>query len=387
MNVPHQDTNRTMTRRQAIGGTATLLASLAAASTLKAQGNPAEREETKTNRTVDPHTEFSGEYTRPRKPVKKIALEEHFCIPSMLYLAKDMEKSIAAGPMEYYKKRLLDFDNLRIEEMDKYGIDLSVLSMTVPGVQLEPDVKKAVDLAKVANDTLATAVQRHPSRLAGFAHLPLQAPNVAADELERAVKHLGFKGALVNGSTNGEYYDAEKFYPVWERAEALGVPIYLHPANALEVTGSMAGYPELWGAMWGWTPETATHILRLIVGGVFDRFPKATVITGHMGETLPAMLWRLDSRFQIMKHTRAIAKMPSDYIRENLTITTSGVFSFPPLQCAMLALGVDRIMFSVDYPYESTKEGTEFIEAAPISEPDREMICHGNAERILKLSV
>ena len=339
------------------------------------------------NQTADTHTEFSGEYNRPSKPVKKIALEEHFCIPSMLYLADDMEKSIASGPMEYYKKRLLDFDSLRIEEMDKYGIDLSVLSMTVPGVQLEPDVKKAVDLAKEANDTLAAAVQRHPSRLAGFAHLPLQAPKVAADELERAVKQLGFKGALVNGSTNGEYYDAEKFYPVWERAEALGVPIYLHPANSLDVTGSMAGYPELWGAMWGWTPETATHILRMIVGGVFDRFPKATVITGHMGETLPALLWRLDSRFQIMNHIRKIEKMPSDYIRENLMITTSGVFSFPPLQCAMLALGVDRIMFSVDYPYESTKEATEFIEAAPISVTDREMICHGNAERLLNLSV
>src|SRR5579863_8525896 len=249
MNVPRQDTNRTMTRRQAIGGTASLLAGLAAANTLKAQSNPTETKETKTNQIVDPRTEFSGEYTRPPKPVKKIALEEHFCIPSMLYLAKDMEKSIAAGPMEYYKKRLLDFDNLRIEEMDKYGIDLSVLSMTVPGVQLELDVKKAVDLAKVANDTLAAAVRRHPNRLAGFAHLPLQAPNAAADELERAVKQLGFKGALVNGSTNGEYYDAEKFYPVWERAEALGVPIYLHPANAADVTGSMGGYPELWGAM------------------------------------------------------------------------------------------------------------------------------------------
>jgi 2,3-dihydroxybenzoate decarboxylase len=339
------------------------------------------------NQSADNRTQFSSNYIHPFKPVKKIALEEHFCIPSMLYLAKEMEKSIASGPMEYFKRRLLDFDSLRIEEMDKYRIDLSVLSMTVPGVQLEPNEKKAIDLAKEANDTLAAAVQRHPSRLAGFAHLPLQAPSVAAEELERAVKQLGFKGALVNGATNGEYYDAEKFYPVWERLEALGVPIYLHPANAPDVTASMVGYPELWGAMWGWTPETATHILRLIVGGIFDRFPKATVITGHMGETLPTLVWRLDSRFQIMKHTRKIAKMPSDYIRENLMITTSGVFSFPPLQCAMLALGVDRIMFSIDYPYESPKDATEFIQTAPISEPDREMICHGNAERLLKVSL
>ena len=335
----------------------------------------------------DTEMQFSGEYNRPPRPVKKIALEEHYCIPSMLYLAKDMEKSVARGPMEYFKRRLLDFDTLRIEEMDKHGIDISVLSMTVPGVQLEPNEKKAIDLAREANDTLAAAVQRHPRRLAGFAHLPLQAPRTAADELERAVKKLGFKGALVNGATNGEYYDAEKFYPVWERAEALGVPIYLHPANAPDVTSSMAGYPELWGAMWGWTAETATHILRLIIGGVFDRFPKATVVTGHMGETLPTLLWRLDSRFQIMKHTRKIARMPSDYIRENLLITMSGVFSFPPLQCAMLALGVDHILFSVDYPYESTKDAAEFIEAAPIGEPDREMICHGNAERLLKLSL
>jgi 2,3-dihydroxybenzoate decarboxylase len=331
-------------------------------------------------------SEFKAEYARPPRRVKKIALEEHFVIPSMLYLTRDLEKSIAPGPMEYYKKRLLDFDTLRIEEMDKYGVDLSVLSVTIPGVQLEPNVQKAINLAKEANDTLAAAVQRHPTRLAGFAHLPLQAPESAANELERAVKQLGFKGALVNGHTNGECCDLEKFYPVWERAEALGIPIYLHPANAPDITGSMKGYPELWGAMWGWTPETATHILRLIVGGVFDRFPNATVITGHMGETLPALLWRLDSRFQIMNHAKKIAKMPSDYIRENLMITITGVFSFPPLQCAMLALGVERIMFSVDYPYESTKEGTEFIDSAPISEPDRELICHGNAERLLKLS-
>jgi len=288
--------------------------------------------------------------------------------------------------MEYYKKRLLDLDALRIEEMDKYGVDTSVLSVTVPGVQLEPDVNKAVHLAKEANDTLAAAVQRHPKRLQGFAHLPMQDPLEAANELERAVRQLGFRGALINGHTNGEYYDNEKFWPVWERAEALQVPIYLHPANAPDVTAAMAGYPEFWGAMWGWTTETATHTLRLIFGGVFDRFPKATLIIGHMGETLPYLLWRLDSRVQIMRRERPLRKMPSQYIRENILITTSGVFSFPPLQCAMLALGSDRILFSIDYPYESSKEGVEFIESAPISPIDRAKICHLNAERVLKLA-
>jgi len=328
---------------------------------------------------------FTGNYNVPQERVKKIVLEEHFCTPALMDLARDMEKSIAPEPMNYYKQRLLDFDTLRIEEMDKYGIDTSVLSITVPGVQLEPDARTAIRLAKEANDVLAAAVQRHPARLLGFAHLPMQAPQEAANELERAVGQLGFKGALINGHTNGEYYDNEKFWPVWERAEALQVPIYLHPANAPDVTAAMAGYPELWGALWGWTAETATHVLRLIFGGVFDRFPKATLIIGHMGETLPSLLWRLDSRFQIMYHTKAIQKMPSQYIRENVLITTSGVFSFPPLQCALSALGSDRILFSIDYPYESTKEGIEFIEGAPISQIDREKICHLNAERALRL--
>ena len=222
-------------------------------------------------------------------------------------------------------------------------------------------------------------------RLEGFAHLPMQAPREAATELERAVRQLGFRGALINGHTNGNYYDAEKFSPVWERAQALGVPIYLHPANAPDRTAAMVGYPELWGAMWGWTTETGTHTLRLILGGVFDRFPRATLIIGHMGETLPALLWRLDSRYQTMYHTKPIQKMPSQYIRDNVLITTSGVFSFPPLECALLALGADRILFSIDCPYESTKEAVEFIESAPIGQIDREKICHLNAERLLGL--
>jgi 2,3-dihydroxybenzoate decarboxylase len=329
---------------------------------------------------------FTGNYNVARKRVKKISLEEHFSTPALAKYARDMEKSIAPVPMEYFKQRLMDFDHLRIEEMDKYGIDISVLSVTVPGVQLEPDVKVAVSAAKEANDTLAAAIQRHPTRLMGFAHLPMQAPGEAAEELERTVRQLGFKGALINGHTNGEYYDDEKFWPVWERAEALGVPIYLHPANAPDTSACMSGYPEFWGAMWGWTTETASHTLRLICGGVFDRFPKATLILGHMGETLPFLLWRLDSRYQIMHHGKTIRKMPSQYIRENVFITTSGVFSYPPLLCSMLAVGADRVLFSIDYPYESTKEGVEFIENAPLSEIDREKICHLNAERVLGLT-
>jgi len=328
---------------------------------------------------------FTPVYTAPPKKVRTIALEEHYVTPALAEYAKAMTLAIAPEPMEYMKVRLLDFDNLRIEEMDKYGIDVSVLNVTTPGVQIEPDCKVAVRKAKEANDILAKAVQRHPKRLEGFAHLALQDPLAAANELERCVKELGFKGALINGSTCGEYYDADKFNPFWERVQSLDVPIYLHPANAPEEPACLRGYPELSGAMWEWTTETASHVMRLIFGGVFDRYPKVQVILGHMGETLPYVLWRLDSRYVIMHHNKPLKKVPSQYIRENILCTTSGSFSFPPLICAMLALGSERILFSVDYPYESTKEATEFIHSAPISEIDHENICYRNAERVLKL--
>ncbi len=328
---------------------------------------------------------FEPTYSVPTKPVKKIVLEEHFLTPALAKYARDMEKSIAREPMEYYKTRLLDFDNLRLEEMDRYGVDVAVLSVTTPGVQIEPDREVAIRLAKEANDILAGAIERHPTRFKGFAHLPLQDPPEAADELERTVRQLGFRGALINGHSNGEYLDHEKFWPVWERAEALEVPIYLHPANAPDTASCLRGYPELWGAMWGWGTETGTHALRIVCGGVFDRHPKATLILGHMGETLPSVLWRLDSRYALMLHSNKLAKMPSQYIRENILITTSGVSSYPPLLASILALGSDRILFSIDYPYESTKEAVEFIETAPLSQADREKICHENAERALGL--
>jgi 2,3-dihydroxybenzoate decarboxylase len=329
---------------------------------------------------------FAPVYDAPKKRVKKIALEEHYVTPALAIYAKELGKSIAPEPMQYMKERLLDFDTLRLEEMDQYGIDISVLSVTSPGVQVEPDRNVAVRKAKEANDILAKAVQRHPTRYVGFAHLPLQDPLTAADELERTVRELGFKGALINGHTNGEYLEDEKFWPVWERAESLGVPIYLHPANSPDVPQVLKGYPEFLGAMWGWQTETASHVMRIIFGGVFDRFPKTTLILGHMGEGLPFWLWRIDSRYVIMYRTKAIKKLPSQYVRDNIVITTSGVDAFPPLLCSMLALGSDRILFSIDYPYESTKEAVEFIDNAPLSEIDREKICHLNAERVLNLA-
>jgi 2,3-dihydroxybenzoate decarboxylase len=316
---------------------------------------------------------------------RKIVLEEHFTTPALTPYAADIVAQIEPVHFEDYKRRLTDFEGLRLEAMDKHGVDISVLSVTTPGVQREPDAGIATAKAAEANDFLAAMIQKHPTRFAGFAHLALQNPEIAANELERAVTELGLKGALINGHTNGQYLDDEKFWPVWERAEALGVPIYLHPADAPEIPASIAGYPEMAGPAWAWGAETAGHALRMIYGGVFDRFPKTTLILGHMGETLPFVLWRLDSRYAMMRHKREIQKKPSDYIRENIMITTAGACDVPALLCSILSLGADRIMFSIDYPYEETGEAVRFIDNAPVSEGDRAKICHGNAARLLKL--
>ncbi len=318
--------------------------------------------------------------------MKKIVLEEHFSTPAMAGYAAHLEAIIDPTCFKFYKSRLTDFEDARLQEMDKHGIDMSVLSVTTPGVQAEPDRKTAVSKAREANDFLATVIQRNPTRFSGFAHLALQDPTEAANELERCVTQLGLRGALINGHTNGEYLDEEKFFPVWERAEALDVPIYLHPADAPDTSKCLSGYPALLGPTWAWGTETATHALRMVFGGLFDRFPKATLILGHMGETLPFVLWRLDSRYQMMKHgNRVIKKMPSQYIRDNIMITTSGACDVPALLCSILSIGADRIMFSVDYPYESTADSVDFIMRAPVSEIDRAKLCHLNAERVLHL--
>lgn len=317
--------------------------------------------------------------------MKKIVIEEHFSTPAMSEYATDVVSTIDEDFLKYVKPRLMDMEQMRLEDMDRNGIAMCVLSVTSPGVQLEPDTHKAVNVAREINDILGEQIAKYPARYSGFAHLAMQDANAAADELERCVKQLGMRGALINGHTNGEYLDDEKFFPVWERAEALEVPIYLHPADAPDKPKNEGGYSEMAGPGWAWGSETAGHALRIIYGGVFDRFPKSTLVLGHMGETLPFILWRLDSRYKMLKHTNNIKLLPSEYIQRNIMVTTAGSFSDAPLLCAIAALGADRVMFSVDYPYEYTAEAVHFIENAPISEIDREKICHGNAVRLLKL--
>lgn len=246
-------------------------------------------------------------------------------------------------------------------------------------------MNEAVKQAKHVNDFIADITQQYPSRFAGFAALPCQDPNEAADELERSVKQLGFKGALINGHTHGEYLDLEKYWVIWERAESLGVPIYLHPTFPAENWKITEGYPELNKAMWGWGFETATHALRIILSGAFDKFPNSTLILGHMGEMLPFTLSRLDDRWDIGSKTRNLSKKPSQYVRDNIMVTTSGVCSPEALLCTQLALGTERIMFSIDYPYQCPTEAVQFIESAPLSPTDREKICYSNAKKLLRL--
>lgn len=316
---------------------------------------------------------------------RKIALEEHFTTPELAhrYVARPTRSDALFADIE---RRLVDFDALRLETMDRAGIDLSVLSVTTPGVQAECDAATAIRLARAANDALAEQVARHPTRYAGFAHLPLQDPEVAAAELERCVRQLGFVGALINGQTCGQYLDADGFLPFWERVAALDVPVYLHPGQLADQPAMFAGRPELKGAVWAWTADTATHALRLVFGGTFTRFPNVRVILGHMGETLPFLLWRLDSRWQCELGAELPPdQRPSALIRRHIAITTSGVCDPSALTHALAALGEDQVMFSVDYPYEDTATAAAFIETAPLSPEARSKVCAGNARRLLKL--
>lgn len=314
---------------------------------------------------------------------RKIALEEHFLLPGLEDYWAPTVVDIDRAVYGHIRARLLDFGEIRLAAMDAAGIERSVLSLTSPGIQTEPAAAVACRKAKEANDQLAAEIQKKPDRYSGFACVPLQDPAAAASELERCVRDLGFCGALINGHTNGEYLDHPKFYPFWERAEALRAPVYLHPADPVSAYPAIAGCPALKRATWEWTVETGSHALRLVMGGIFDRFPGATLLLGHLGETLPFLLWRFDSRARI--YGLKLQKRPSDYLREHVFVTTSGMFSPEPLICSLNALGPDRVMFSVDDPYELSSEAAAFIESAPLDEAVRHQICYGNAARLLRL--
>ena len=319
--------------------------------------------------------------------IRKIAFEEHFMAPGFERYSKAFLQFIDPATADDLGRRLADIDGLRLEEMDKAGIALTILSQTGPGVQGEADKATAIRSAAENNDYLAARIARHPTRFGGFAALAMQEPKAAAAELERAVAQLGFKGALVNGHSQGRYYDDPAYDIVWERLQDLDVPLYLHPVDFPQVPQTLAGFPVIQGAAWGWGVETGSHALRLLFSGVFDRFPGLKLVIGHMGEGLPFQRWRFDSRFGAYPFGVKLKRKPSEYIGSNILVTTSGVCSEAALKGAIAEMGAEAVMFSVDYPYESTAVAADFIEKSGLDEKTRALVCHGNAERLFKLNV
>ena len=312
-----------------------------------------------------------------------IAIEEH-------YWDRELASHFAGGDAMRggpILERLYDLGALRIKEMDEAGIDLQVLSHGAPSTQkLDPET--AVRMARIVNDRLYEVVRAHPTRFAGFAALPTPEPKAAADELERAVTKLGFKGAMVHGLTNGLFLDDKRFWPVFERAQALDVPLYIHPASPSPAVieayykDYVKDFPSILNAGWGFTVETATQGIRLVLSGVFDAYPGLKIIMGHLGETLPFLLWRIDHAM-----TRPGNKPVAfrDAFTEHFWITTSGNFSNPALLCCVMEMGADRIIFSVDYPFVENPPGVEWMQGVPLCKEDREKILHGNVEKLLKL--
>ena len=320
----------------------------------------------------------------------KIALEEHFAIEGTKKYKNDV---MDAPTFAEVNRRLFDTESLRLEAMDKAGIELSILSFNSPGIQAETDPAVAVEAAKRANDFLSEKViARHPDRYAGFAAVPLQDPEAAADELERCVKQLGFKGVLINGYSNiqdentAEYTDEPKFEVFWAKVAELNVPLYLHPRDSLpNQLRIYDGHPELLSAAWAYGVETSIHALRLITSGLFDRYPGVNVIIGHLGETLPFAMWRVQHIIKRRGMCEDLKKDISSYLSDNFFITTSGMFRTQALLNTMSEVSSDRILFSTDYPYESAEEAAEWFDNCSISEPDRSKMGRENAVKLFDL--
>lgn len=316
--------------------------------------------------------------------MKKIALEEHFLIPELEKYIEETYQNINANLASKAVPSLLEIDGKRLETMEQCGIDFSVLSIAGPGVQIEENRALASHLAKKANDDLANIMASHTGKFGGMAHLAMQNPEQAADELERCITELGFQGAMINGQTLGIYLDNPVNEVFWERAAALKAPVYIHPGNPTAKHVTYEGYEGLWGPFWSWGVETATHALRLMLSGVFERHQDARIILGHMGEMLPYFMWRFDSRLAISRHSEpTLSHAPSHYLKNNVFCTTSGVSDLAPLRCAMENLGENNIMFSTDYPFENAKEASDWIEGVDITYEQKEKICALNAMELL----
>jgi len=323
----------------------------------------------------------------------KIGLEEHFAIPETL---NDSKGYLGDNVWPELEKRLMDIQEYRLRQMDAHGMEMMILSLNAPAVQAIHDPKKAVDIARRANDFLAAEVKKRPSRFQGFAALAMQDPDAATRELIRCVKELGFRGALVNGFSQVKeansmvYLDDPRYAGFWAECEKLDVPFYLHPRNPLPSAAQIyEGHPWLLGPTWAFAQETAVHALRLMCSGLFDRHPKLQIVLGHMAEGLPYAIWRCDNRNAWTKNPpRYPAKKKlAEYLQQNFHMTTSGAFRTQTLIDAILEVGADRIMFSTDWPFENVDHAAIWFDAATISEADRMKIGRANAVKLFKLAL
>jgi predicted TIM-barrel fold metal-dependent hydrolase len=316
--------------------------------------------------------------------IEIIALEEHYW-DKVITDTFGGRNSTRRGAL---LDRLYDVADLRIREMDEAGVDIQVLSHGAPSAQ-RLDAESGPGIARQANDNLHAIVAAHPDRFAAFAALATAHPESAADELERCVKDLGFKGAMIHGLTNGKFCDGREYWPIYARAEALDVPIYLHPGYphpdvvAVYYEDYLADFPALATAGWGYTVETATQAIRMVLSGVFDAHPGLQMILGHMGETLPFLLWRVNHALSRVENAQT--RSFREIFEAHFHVTTSGNFSNPALLCTVQEMGIDRIMFSIDYPFVENQPGVDWAEQISLCREDREKILNGNVRRLLKL--
>ena len=332
--------------------------------------------------------------------MRLIATEEAFApaeyIQAYLELAPSLDTPGSRYLASYYgnptfARELTDLD-WRLAEMDRLGVDMHLLSITGPGVQAF-DAERGTALSIVANDTLAAAIAKHPTRYAGLAAVAPQDPAAAAREVERSMRSLGLNGIIINSHTHGEYLDDPKFWPILEAAVACDAPLYLHPTIPSEaMIGPFSQYGMM-GALWGFGADASLHVVRMILAGVFDAFPTLQVVLGHLGEALPFWLDRLDNRYSNIKSRglsplgpKPLERLPSEYFKTNFHVTTSGMTTWPPLEFCLKVMGDDRVLFAIDYPYEQSAPAVEFIRTAPLSEESRRKIVHANAEALFRIA-
>jgi predicted TIM-barrel fold metal-dependent hydrolase len=322
----------------------------------------------------------------------KIAFEEHMSLPETL----EDSRSFAGGSGKWdeFARQILDIGDERLAGMERNGIEFTILSLNAPAVQAILDTKQAIDVSRRANDRMAEAVAKHPNHFGAFAALPMQDPDAASKELVRCVKDLGFKGALVNGFTQKEvpdsaiYFDIPEYRSFWSTVSDLNVPFYLHPRMQIPARAKpYEGHPWLMSSPWGFAVETSIHALRLCGSGLFDDFPKLKIIIGHLGEHIPYDLWRIDARMRFSPRGYTGKRYLGEYFLDHFYVTTSGNFCDPSFKCALEVMGVDRMMFSADYPFEKMEDAAHWFDNTPLSDAERLQIGRTNAIKLFNLNL